>query len=202
MRGDGGVNSSEAAPQTARRLILYSPILRVSVFRCMPKASAVLVRLPSHRPSTRLMKRFSNSRTASSNCTPFSTISSTSRSSRSLIMRRRSWPGSWQLSACQASERLDVLFPRPFHHVRRQRGHRRLLVPVDALEVVADELLVKARLWAARSIAIERPEPRGVRGQRLVDQDHPLLRGSAIVGQKPEFELGVGDDDATRFGVG
>src|SRR5258708_1270822 len=70
----------------ARRLILYSPIFRVSVLRCMPRAQAVLVRLPSDLPSTREMKRFSNSRTASSNWTPLTTIASQCHYGRSRII--------------------------------------------------------------------------------------------------------------------
>ena len=41
------VPSSGLRPIPRRRLILYSSILRVSVLRWMPSASAVLVRLPS-----------------------------------------------------------------------------------------------------------------------------------------------------------
>jgi len=73
------------ATYPALLLILYSPIFRVSVLRCIPRAPAVFVRLPEHRPRTRAMNRFSNSWTASSNRTPRSTISSTSFSSLSLI---------------------------------------------------------------------------------------------------------------------
>src|SRR5262245_22795616 len=67
----------------ALRLILYSPILRVSVLRWMPSVSAVFVRLPSSLPRTRTMNRFSNSRTASSNRTCLRTICSTGRPRRS-----------------------------------------------------------------------------------------------------------------------
>src|SRR5947207_2072560 len=130
------------------RLILYSPIFLVSVLRCMPRESAVLVRLPSARPRTHVMKRFSNSWTASSNWTPRSTISSTSRWRRSEIIEPdRSSSNDVarlvQSAAGQAKVRFDVLLPRLLDDVGRERGHRRPLVPADALEIIANELLVE-----------------------------------------------------------
>jgi len=41
-----GLSGPPAYP--ARLFILYSPIFRVSVLRCMPSVHAVFVRLPSH----------------------------------------------------------------------------------------------------------------------------------------------------------
>src|SRR6185295_3828045 len=132
----------------------------------MPSVPAVLVRLPSQRLSTLMMNRFSNSRTASSKCTPLSTISSTRCSSRSEIIA-----GLFELPGGQAPERLDVLFSRVKDDLVGQRRHGRLLVPADPLEVVADELFVEARLRSARRILIARPETRRVRRERLVDED-------------------------------
>src|ERR1019366_3233461 len=121
----------------------------------MPSESAVLVRLPSYLTSTRAMKRFSNSRTASSNRTPLSTISSTSFSSRSLITAPRGPPppalalplaraagayhgcrSSCELPAGEAAIRFDVLLARLFDDVRRQRRDGGLFAPADPLEVV------------------------------------------------------------------
>src|SRR5262245_21486527 len=127
----------------------------------MPRASAVLVRLPSHWPRTCSMNRFSSSRTASSKRTPLFTIASTSFWSRSLI--------TVELPAGEAAERLHVLVSRSSHDLVWQRGDRRLLVPVNALEVVADELLVEAGLRTARSIAVAGPEARRIGRERLVD---------------------------------
>src|SRR5262245_48537702 len=132
------------------------------------------------------MNRFSNSRTASSNWTSLSTISSTSRSNRSLITARGAptmlyapgphprrccsaaarlataqgcRPGtSFEFSARQPSKRLYVLRARPGDDLVGQRRHGRLLVPADLFEVVANELFVEARLCAPRTIAVLRPE--------------------------------------------
>src|SRR4029453_6465352 len=181
----------------APRLILYSSIFRLRVLRWMPSVPAVLVRLPSQRLSTLMMNRFSNSRTASSNCTPLSTISSTRCSSRSEIIA-----GLVELPGSQAPERLDVLVSRVKDDLFGQRRPGRLFVPADLLEVVADELFVEAGLRSAGRVLIARPEARRVRRERLVDENHALLVGSGAIGEEAEFELGVGDDDAAGFGVG
>src|SRR5262249_28085577 len=132
-----GARAGAARPARGRQrfLILYSPIFLVRVLRCIPRVPAVLIRLPSQRPRTRLMNRFSNSRTASSNCTPRSTISSTSRSSRSLIITASPLTPSlhyslsrgepiplFQLPLRQQTERFNVFLASPVHDVRRQRG--------------------------------------------------------------------------------
>ena len=73
-----------------------------------------------------------------------------------------------------------------------------------AFEVVADELLVEARLRAAGAVAVLRPEARRVGRQHLVDQDDAILDRPAVAvvdRQQAELELGVGDDDAARLGV-
>src|ERR1035437_4816556 len=187
----------------------------------MPSESAVLVRLPSYLTSTRAMKRFSNSCTASSNRTPLSTLSPQSFSSRSLITARgapsppalarafaraagahHGCRSSCELPAGEAAIRFDVLLARLFDDVRRQRRDGGLFVPADPLEVVAHELLVEAGLRAARLVAVDGPEAGRVGRQRLVDQDHALLGRLRAAGAQPEFEFRVGDDDAARFGVG
>ena len=60
-----------------------SAIFRLSVFRWIPSVSAAFDKLPSESASTREMNRRSNSRLASENRMPLSTISAMSRSSRS-----------------------------------------------------------------------------------------------------------------------
>src|SRR3989441_101542 len=54
--------------------------------------------------------------------------------------------------------------------VGREVGRGRLLVPVDGGQIVAHELLVKARLGAARFVLVERPETGGVRCEDLINQ--------------------------------
>src|SRR6187402_1318511 len=105
------------------------------------------------------MKRFSNSWTASSKRTPLSTISSTSFSSLSLIMRPlRVGPRSLQLLPRKPFERIDVLGAGLDDDILGKARHRRLLVPADSLEVIADELFVEARLRTAGGVAVARPE--------------------------------------------
>src|SRR5688572_6176402 len=89
--------------------------------------------------------------------------------------------------ADQALVRLEVPPPRALHDVVRQRRRRRRLVPRQALEVVADELLVVARLVVPRLVAVRGPEAAAVRREHLVDQDQPPVR------QPAELELRVGD---------
>src|SRR6266568_1552411 len=137
----------------------------------MPKVSAVLVRLPSQDPRTRAMKRFSNSLTASSKCTPLFTMSSTSFSSRSLIIVCSRDRTSCELAAGQPAKGLDVLLSRFHDDVFRQGRHRWVLVPLDALEIVAHELFVEAGLRSARRVRVGRPEPRRIWRQRFVDQN-------------------------------
>ena len=83
----------------------------------------------------------------------------------------------------------------PADHLVRQRRRRRGFVPPGGQQVVAQVLLVVALLGAAGRVGGFRPEPRGVRGQQLVDQDQ-------LVADQAELELGVGDDDAFGLGKG
>src|SRR6185503_19384986 len=160
----------------------------------MPSASAVFVRLPSYRPRTWLMNRFSNSRTASSNWTSLSTISATRRSIFSAIIVTRS-PALGKIPTGQPPERFDVFLACPGHHVIRERGDRRLLVPLDGFEIVAHELLVEARLRAAPPVGVARPEAGRIRRQHLVDHDQPIRIGPPVGRHQSEFELRVCDDD-------
>src|SRR5579884_323800 len=91
---------------------------------------------------------------------------------------------------------LDVLLAGARHDlVGNRRGGRRP-VPPGGGGPVADELLVEARLAAARLVLVGGPEARGVRGAYLVAERQRPVR------VEPELELGVGQDDAPLAGVG
>src|SRR5918995_311002 len=160
----------------------------------MPRASAAFDRLPSESANTREMNRFSNSRVASGNRIPRSTISSTSFCSFSFTPL-----SSFELEAAQQAERLDVFLAGFRDHLIRQRRHRRLLVPSNRFEIVADELFVEARLRAARCVNIARPETRRVWRQRLVDEND--LTFLWTIEDAAELEFCVGNDDAAMLGV-
>src|SRR5262245_47683952 len=100
-----------------------------------------------------------------------------------------------ELPARQPAMGVEIFVARPLHHVVGERGYRRLLVPANRLEVVAHELLVEARLRAARTPLVGGPETRGVGRHHLVDENELLARCDA------ELELGVGEDDAARLGM-
>src|ERR1700751_2739297 len=80
-----------------------------------------------------------------------------------------------ELAAGEPPERFDVFLARALDDLVGQRGDRRLLVPADALEIIADELLVEAGLGAAGLVSVRRPETGRVGRQHLVDQDDSLL---------------------------
>src|SRR2546426_2847335 len=108
------------------------------------------------------------------------------------------WPSPIHLQVlpCDQSVRLEVPLARAPAHLRRQWRGRRVAVPLAFLlqagEIVAQRLLVEARLALAGPVAVRRPEPRGVGREDLVDHEQPP------VGRRAELELGVGDDDAAR----
>ena len=81
------------------------------------------------------------------------------------------------------------------NHFVAERWDGRLLVPVQRLEVVADVLLVETCLTPSGFIIVKGPEPGGVGRQRLVNEHRFAV-------EIAEFELRIGDDDATREGVG
>ncbi len=79
-------------------------------------------------------------------------------------------------------------------HFGRQRRAGSGLVPVQRFQVVAYVLLVVGRRVATQLVRVGRPETRGIRRQRLVDE----VQGTRAV--DAEFEFGIGNDDATRQG--
>src|SRR6187399_621620 len=107
-----------------------------------------------------------------------------SRSSFSFMGRGA---GLFQLEATEQTERLDVFLARFLNDVVWKGRHRWLLVPANRFQVVAHELLVEARLRTAGGVRVARPEARGIRCQRFVDQDNLALVRS--VEHPAEFEL-------------
>src|SRR5450631_2165301 len=80
-----------------------------------------------------------------------------------------------------------VLFLRPPNYILRQSRSRSLLVPVNALQVVANELLVKRGLRSTRLVALTRPETRRVRSEHLISQHDSA-------GRLSELKLGVSEN--------
>src|SRR5687767_11700139 len=105
-----------------------------------------------------------------------------------------------QILTGQASVGITVLVGGLLDDLGSEGGGRRLAVPVgDREQVVADELLVKRRLRAARLIGFGIPEPRRVRSQRLIDQQK--LWASIRAGNGAELELGVRHNNAAACGI-
>src|SRR3954463_6913557 len=103
-----------------------------------------------------------------------------------------------ELPAGDAAIGFQITLAGGLDHAGGQRGRGRLAVPAAGaalgVEVIAQRLLVEARLRLSRAIGVRRPEPRTVRRHHLVDQDD-------ATGLVPaEFEFGVGDDDAPTAG--
>src|SRR3989442_5143723 len=96
----------------------------------------------------------------------------------------------------QASVRIQVALARGAHHLGRERRRRRVPVPPLLLlqvgQIVAQRLLVEARLAPAGPVAVGGPEAGRVGGEGLVHHQQLAPRGGT------ELEFGVGDDDAVR----
>jgi hypothetical protein len=88
-----------------------------------------------------------------------------------------------------------ISLSRLLHDLQR---HGRIFFPLQTLadQPIAEILLVEALLRTTDSVRVLGPEPRRVRCQHFVDEDDVV--GGFI---EPEFELGVGEDDASSFGV-
>src|SRR5580704_118192 len=70
-----------------------------------------------------------------------------------------------QLTTGELGIRLDVLFASLSRHFRGKSGGRRLLVPANFFEVIANILLVERILRFARLVGSGRPEARGIWGK-------------------------------------
>src|ERR1700676_676194 len=78
--------------------------------------------------------------------------------------------------------------------LRRKRGGGRLLVPLNGLQIVPYILLNKRWLRPARLVAGARPEARRIRSKNLIGQRQ-------LIADKPEFELCVGNHNASSPGI-
>src|SRR6266513_2491239 len=92
--------------------------------------------------------------------------------------------------------RLQIPLARRLHDLARQGRGGSVAVPLPILlqtrEVIAQRLLVEARLTAAGGVAVRGPEARRVGRQDLVDHEQ------TTVGRGAELELRIRDDDAPR----
>src|SRR6266702_1267774 len=117
---------------------------------------------------------------------------------------RPTWPAPWlpfpamtesdfEFASRHAPICLDVALARRIDNAGGQGWWRGVAVPPAGValgvEIVAQRLLVEARLRLAGFVDVDRPEPRAVRRHHLVDQDDASIPVAA------EFEFGVGDDD-------
>src|SRR5207249_5496072 len=101
-----------------------------------------------------------------------------------------------QTPAGKAEVGLEVPLARCLHDPPRKGRRRGGAVPLADLlqtrEVIAQRLLVEARLAPAGRVPVGRPEARRVGRQYLVDHEQ------ATVGRAAELELRIGDDDPPR----
>src|SRR5262245_57927825 len=66
--------------------------------------------------------------------------------------------------------RLQVLLPRPLHHVGRQFRRRAVFVPAGRFQPVAHELFVEGWRADAQLVLVGGPEAGAVGGQHFVDE--------------------------------
>src|SRR5260221_2751263 len=103
-----------------------------------------------------------------------------------------------QLMPCHAPVGFEIAVAGRINDAGRQRRWRGVAVPAAGfslgVEIVAQRLLVEARLALAGLVDVDGPEPRTVGGHHLVDQNDAAILVAA------ELELGVGDDDALLAG--
>src|SRR5581483_2074260 len=96
--------------------------------------------------------------------------------------------------AGDAAECVEVPLARRPNNVRRQRWRRRLAVPSARaplqVEIVAQRLLVEARLHATQLIVLNGPEAQTVGSQDFVDQRDAALTVAS------ELELNIRNDDS------
>ncbi len=79
--------------------------------------------------------------------------------------------------------------------VLREVGGGWGFIPGEGFQIIADELFIEAGGADAEAVFGLRPEPGGVWGEALVNEDD-------LVVPEAEFEFGIGDEDAFLGGVG
>jgi hypothetical protein len=97
-------------------------------------------------------------------------------------------------AAGDALKCFPIFIARSGDNVRRKSWRWRLLVPSDALEIVADELLVERRLNLSGRVLVTGPEARGIGRECLVNPNK-------LLADQAELKFGVGDYDAPRSRV-
>src|SRR3954463_1976202 len=115
-----------------------------------------------------------------------------SRSTRTVsasLMARSHLASDRKVSAGDQPVRLEIALAGGIDHAVRQWRRRGVAVPAAGgpldVEIIAQRLLVEARLRPARRVDIRRPEPRAVGSHHLVNQN------DAAVGVAAEFEFGI-----------
>src|SRR5262252_5926819 len=99
------------------------------------------------------------------------------------------------MPARQPVESFQVFGLRTFDNIVGKARRRRLFVPADGLEMVANKLLVKRWLGATRFPGRRIPESRRVWRQHLIGKDD-------LVTDSSKFEFRVCKDQPARFGMG
>src|SRR5438128_1257424 len=135
-------------------------------------------------PSTRAISRMRRPRVSCCTCR----VSLARSTSRWIAWPRSDLRSDLQLVPRHAAIGFEIALARRVHHARRQRRSGGVAVPAAGaalrVEIIAQRLLVEARLRLAGLVGIDRPEARGIRRHHFVDQD------DAAVPVAAELEFG------------
>src|SRR6185312_4792829 len=95
----------------------------------------------------------------------------------------------FELLAGELAVRLNVFLARLLNNVVRQCGRRRVLVPPNRFKVIAHKLLIVGELRSSRTVALGRPEARGVGSEYFIGQSDVSI-------DQAEFKFCISNDDA------